>query len=84
VTLHEIAQGIAGPYGLAILVVLIAAGGMRGVWVWGREYDAMREDRNLWRELALSGTAIAGQALTLAERQAPDRNETRGQHVAGD
>lgn len=39
--------------GIASVLGAIAAAGLAGKWVWGREFNAMERDRNLWRAIAL-------------------------------
>lgn len=53
--------GIAGVLTAAFIVALV-----RGTIVLGREYRALREDRDMWRQLALNGTQLAGRAVDVA------------------
>ena len=49
-----------GTFGVLILIII---GGMRGLYVWKWQHDELRQDRDDWKTLALSGTAIAGRAV---------------------
>lgn len=44
------------------------SGLLRGWWVLGREYEAMRADRDYWRSRTERGTSLAEQATKVAER----------------
>ena len=45
------------------LLVLFITGLTRQWWVLGREYIAMKEDRNYWRDAAQRGLNLADTAL---------------------
>lgn len=45
--------------GTVAVLVLIILGGYRQWWVWGWQFHALEEDRDRWKELALSGTDLA-------------------------
>ncbi len=49
--------------GLALAVVVLVIGGMRGWYHWDMEYREMKQDRDDWRRLALQGTYLAERAL---------------------
>jgi hypothetical protein len=49
--------------GLALAVVVLVFGGVKGWYVFGREYEQMKIDRDQWRGLALRGTSLAERAL---------------------
>lgn len=55
----------AGTIGLLIVIVF---GGWRGVYVWARELNEMREDRDWWRQVALDGLTAAEKSLDLHDR----------------
>lgn len=63
--------------GLIGLLLLILIGGSRGWWVFGRTYLALERDRDLYRDIALRGTAAAEKAsnavASLAEDGVKDR-----------
>lgn len=48
--------------GLIGLLLIILIGGSRGWWVFGRTYNELVKDRDLYRDLALRGTRLAEQA----------------------
>ena len=45
--------------GVVAMLIVIILGGFRGWWVWGRDYKKMEQEKNDWRNLALSGTELA-------------------------
>lgn len=47
---------------LALLIVVLWTGA-RGMWVFGRAFEDMKEDRDWWRTQALKGTDLADSAL---------------------
>lgn len=56
---------LRGGIGVVALLILIMWMGKNSVWVWARELEAMRKEREkeaeekiMWRELALQGTAL--------------------------
>lgn len=68
---------VNGPGGALVLLILILVAGARGWWVFGREmtnreraHEAaildIRQDRDEWKRLALTGTDIAQKAVTAA------------------
>lgn len=63
--LPEIVQVISNT-GLVGLLIIIVWGGAKGWWVYGREYKEMKQDRDEWKEAALSGTTIAERAIDTA------------------
>jgi hypothetical protein len=54
---------------VAGIIGAVVVAGIRKVWVWGWVFAAMEVDRNYWRDLAMSGTAIAEDATTIALRK---------------
>lgn len=49
--------------GLALAVVVLVIGGVRGWYHWDGEYQEMKQDRDDWKSLALRGTNLAERAL---------------------
>lgn len=49
--------------GLALAVVVLVLGGVKGWYKWGPDYADMKADRDEWRRLALRGTTLAERAL---------------------
>ena len=49
--------------GLALAVVALIVGGIRGWYVFGREYDEMKRDRDDWKGMAMRGASLAERAL---------------------
>ena len=54
---------------LFALLLLILWGGAKRTWVYGWQYREKSRDHDYWRDLALQGTGLAENALTLAERK---------------
>lgn len=52
--------------GIIGLLLLAFVGGFKRWWVFGWHYDAVCRERDEWKQLALRGTVIAGQAVELA------------------
>lgn len=55
----------AGVVGVLAIIIL---GGWRGWYVWAREFNEMREDRDWWRSTALDGLGAAERSLDLHEQ----------------
>ena len=49
--------------GLALAVVVLVLGGVRGWYHWDREFVDMKSDRDYWRGIALKGADLAERAL---------------------
>jgi len=60
--LAAISQG-----GLPVFLLLIMYGGYKGYWVFGSFYQAMREDRDMWRDIAREAAPIIKSATDLAQ-----------------
>jgi hypothetical protein len=56
--------------GMATLLLLILIGGNRGWWVFGWHYREVAQERDAWREIALSTTNLAERAIERLERRA--------------
>ncbi len=65
-----------GGWLLVLLLVLWAL--ERGWWISGREYRALKQDRDEWRQLALTGTTAFEQAVSLATAERRRRSGDRG------
>lgn len=51
----EVLKFLLGPLGLVVfLLTVVVWGGRRRWWVFGGEFTDMRDDRDFWRELAVS------------------------------
>ena len=59
---------ITGPGGLLFTLGLIIYLNYKGVWTWGRDVTAMREERDQWRFMALRTTSLAEQATGLSPK----------------
>lgn len=55
--------------GLLAAMLLFVFGIQRGWWVTDREYRRLRDERDTWKHLALTGTTLAGRAVELAEKR---------------
>lgn len=58
---------------LALLIAVLWSGA-RGMWVFGRTFEDMRDDRDWWREQATRGSDLADKALDAP----PPRRTRRG------
>lgn len=65
ITLQDILDILNGGGVLATFVIFVV-GCLKRWWVFGWAYDQLKEDRDEWKALALSGTYIADKAVTLA------------------
>jgi len=45
--------------GFGTLMAAILYGGYKGVWVWGKDYRKLEEERDRWMHIALRNTLIA-------------------------
>lgn len=48
-----------GAMGLGTMLAAILYGSFKGIWVWGREYRKLEEDRDRWMHIALRNVGIA-------------------------
>lgn len=55
--------------GIVAMLIILLFGGSRQWWVFGWQYDQMREDRDHWRELALHGSDLASRAVDTLTRR---------------
>ncbi len=56
--------------GTLALLVVVLVGGWKQWWVFGWSFKDMKIERDEWRILALKGTSIAHQAVTMASSAA--------------
>jgi hypothetical protein len=63
-TLQEFGDIINGLGTVGLLIVIIY-GGMKGWYVWRREYDSIVRDRDFWRRIAVQGIAAAEKSLDM-------------------
>lgn len=49
--------------GLALAVVVLVFGGVKGWYHWGPEVEDIKKDRDDWKTIALRGTHLAERAL---------------------
>lgn len=47
----------------------IAAAGMAGKWVWGRELKKQERETEFWRKMALRAIGLTEKAVTVAEKK---------------
>jgi hypothetical protein len=77
-TILDIAQKLSG-VSLGTLLLVILWGSYRGIWTWGRDLEAMKQerdviraaleaDRNDWRRIALQHTGLIEKAVDRASR----------------
>ena len=45
--------------GFGPTLALILFGGYAGVWVWGKQYEEMKRDRDEWKTMALRNLGLA-------------------------
>jgi len=57
--------------GTVALLSLILLAGARGWWVFGWHYWEVVQERDAWREIALSTTNLAERAIEKLERRSP-------------
>jgi hypothetical protein len=55
--------------GIVALLIIMLLGGARQWWVFGWQYEQMRDDRDRWRELALHGSDLASRAVDSLTRR---------------
>ena len=67
ITIIELVQKLSG-VSLATLLALILYGSYRQWWVWARERDEFRVDRDRWQALALENLGLAKKAVDHAAR----------------
>ena len=58
---YLIKGGIIGILGFALFA------GYSGMFVWGSEYRDLRAERDSWRKLALSGTNLSKEAISILD-----------------
>lgn len=58
--------------GFGGLAAFALVGGFRGWYVWRREHDAVRADRDFWRATALKALGHADKSIEVTERLAKD------------
>lgn len=50
---------LLGPAGATFVLLFIIFSGWKGWWVFGRQHAEEKKEKEMWREIALRGTAIA-------------------------
>lgn len=71
-----IGQAAGGAFGGTLLLTFII-GLLRRWWVIGWSYDDLKQERDQWREIALSNVQLSGKAISFVERtQAGRAGET--------
>jgi hypothetical protein len=60
--------------GLLGALVVIIWGGMRGWYVWRREYLELERDRNWWRSVAMRSLHIADASLSQSDTTGSSRD----------
>lgn len=61
-------QSIAGPLG-AVFALCVFVWGLHKQWfVIGWQYRDMKDDRDRWREIALTGTKLAHRAVDIVDK----------------
>lgn len=58
--------------GFGAIATIALVGGFRGWYVWRREFEAMRVDRDFWRAIAMKSIVHTDQALEVAGKVAGD------------
>lgn len=56
--------------GLIGLLLFFIIGGQRGWWIFGREYDAVREERDTWKQIALDNLGLQSKTVDVLEKAA--------------
>lgn len=51
--------------GFGGLLVAILYGSYRGWWVWGKDYQLLKQECDEWKSMALKGTGLAKDLLSL-------------------
>ena len=64
--------------GGATVLIFVVMSLIRGWLVPGRVHDDLMQDRNDWKEIALSSVSGAEKAIGLAERRRTDSQSQRG------
>jgi hypothetical protein len=64
--------------GVLGLLIMILFGLVKRWWVVGWVYEDCAKERDEWKDLALSGTRAAEQAVTLAQKRTPTRRASAG------
>lgn len=57
---------IADKGGTLVLLLVILWTGSKGRWHFDREFQALRTDRDEWKSLALQGSSLAREAVSIA------------------
>lgn len=52
---------IGSKISLAVVLMAIIYGGSTGFWVYGSQYEEMKQQRDIWKDLALKGVKVAEQ-----------------------
>lgn len=60
---------IATPVGMLLTAIVTGA---KGLWVFGREFEQMRKDRDEWRTMALQALDLGKTATKVAEAKVLD------------
>lgn len=58
--------------GVVATLLLIVYFGLKRKWVWGWQYEELRKDRDLYRQMALRGTDAAEAAAEVAKKNVAD------------
>lgn len=61
----ELVKVLGVPVALCVAIILAGA---KGKWVYGREFDAMREERDEWKAAALDERDLTRTATATGER----------------
>lgn len=56
---------LLGPGGVVVILLFILFTGLKKMWVFGYQLVEEKEEKKMWREIALRGTAIAEQVAKL-------------------
>lgn len=59
---------IAAITSVTAAIGFIARAGLKGDWVFGREYRALREDRDFWKREARANRRVAAGAVETGEK----------------
>lgn len=57
--MDEILSLLLGPTGTLVICLFIIFSGWKRWWVFGHQYTEEKEEKKMWREIALRGTEIA-------------------------
>lgn len=56
---------LLGPGGVVVILLFILFTGLKKMWVFGYQLVEEKEEKKMWREIALRGTSIAEQVAKL-------------------